>query len=133
MPATEQQIEDLVRTFYARARRHPDLSRVFSEVHDWEAHFQVVADFWSHALLGTTRYARSPFPIHLQLPIEPQHFEQWLTLFRQAASETLPADSTALALARAEHMTQSFKVGLFPFGTSRPVSAEQGKGLGKPV
>jgi len=84
-------------------------------VHDWEAHFQVVADFWSHALLGTTRYARSPFPIHINLPIERQHFEQWLTLFRQAASETLPADAAVQAVARAEHMSQSFRAGLFPF------------------
>jgi len=117
MPAvTEEQIAALVQTFYDRARAHPDLGKVFNNaVADWDHHLGIVRLFWAHVLLGDKRYNGHPFPVHLSLPIERQHFDQWLSLFRETAAETLPPEAATHALARAEHMAKSFKAGLFPF------------------
>ena len=41
--------------------------------------------------------------------------DRWLTLFRQTALEVLPADAAAMAISRAEQMTKSFRMGLFPW------------------
>jgi hemoglobin len=112
---TEDQISALVRVFYERARQHEDLGILFNAlIVDWDHHLSVVQDFWSHVLLGTSRYKSHPYPVHVGLPIKREHFEQWLGLFRPVAVETLPAQAAATAIARAELMAQSFRAGLFP-------------------
>jgi len=112
----EVRIAEMVRVFYDRARAHPDLGPLFgSAVTDWDQHVSIVVDFWSHALLGTDRYKGHPYPAHLGLSIRREHFGQWLEVFRVAAQQTLPDEAAKRAIARAEHMTESFKAGLFPF------------------
>jgi hemoglobin len=113
---TEQTISALVREFYERGRLDPLLGPVFDgAIGDWEDHFLIVADFWSHILLGTTRYQGRPFPAHVRLPVEPAHFDRWLELFGQTARDILPAAAAEQAITRATHMAASFKVGLFPW------------------
>jgi hemoglobin len=117
MPSvTEQQIAELVRSFYDRARAHPELGPLFNDaVSDWEDHLRIICDFWSHVLLGTGRYQGHAYPAHVSLPIRREHFDQWLGAFRVAAHETLPQAAASQAIARAERMTESFRCGLFPF------------------
>jgi hemoglobin len=112
----ESQIASLVRLFYERARAHPQLGPFFeTAITDWDHHLRVVEDFWSHALLGTQRYKGHPFPAHVDIGIQREHFDLWLSLFRPAATETLSEDLAHKAIARAEHMAESFRAGLFPF------------------
>jgi hemoglobin len=112
----EAAIAACVENFYAAALADEALGPMFREaIDDLPAHLQVIRDFWSHALLGTKRYEGSAFGAHMKLPIEWPHFDRWLALFEAAAREHLPADLAERALARARHMTQSFRVGLFPF------------------
>ena len=119
-PLSEAHIARLVQVFYERARAHPDLGPLFAaSVVDWDQHLGVVRDFWSRALLGTQRYQANPYPAHVGLPIRREHFEQWLALFRPAARETLPPEAAERAIARAEHMTESFRAGLFPLDPLR--------------
>lgn len=122
---TEPQIAELVRRFYHSARADCELGPLFeSAIGDWDGHLRTVADFWSHVLLGTRRYQGSPYQAHTHLPLEPAHFERWLALFRQAAGETLPSAAAERAIARAEHMAESFKAGLFAFpGRKGPILA----------
>ena len=120
----EQHITNLVTTFYARARAHPALGPFFETViTDWDHHLEVVQNFWSHALLGTQRYKGHPFPAHMDISIQREHFDQWLELFRPTALETLPEDLALKAIARAEHMAESFRAGLFPF--DRPAHTKE--------
>lgn len=113
---TEAQISALVHGFYRRARADALLGPLFeAAVADWEGHLTIVEDFWSHVLLGTGRYRGTPFGPHLRLPIEPEHFDRWLALFDETAAEVLPATAARQALAKATHMTDSFKAGLFPW------------------
>lgn len=115
-PATEKQIDELVRVFYARARAHAELGPLFeATIVDWDRHLQIVQDFWSHALKRTGRYRGHAYPAHVGLPIRREHFGLWLELFRGAALDTLPAEAADAAIASAEHMSESFRAGLFPF------------------
>lgn len=112
----EESIKTLVREFYGKARQDPLLGPIFnSAVEDWDIHLRVVADFWSKALLKTERYTGSPFPFHMKMPVEPEHFERWLALFEETAKTTLPAEYAAKAIAKARHMAESFKAGIFIF------------------
>lgn len=112
---TEAHLERLVQEFYAKARADELLGPIFSTfVDDWDHHLKIVQNFWSHALLGTSRYSGSPFPVHMELPIKREHFLRWVELFSETAHETLPPDSAAFAIGRAHHMAQSFHMGVQP-------------------
>lgn len=114
--ATEDDIAVLVTRFYDRARKDPELGPVLgAAIDDWERHHRIVIDFWSRTLLGTSRYRGHPYGVHARLPLRPEHFMRWLDLFRRTAAETLPAAAARCVVARAEHMAESFKAGLFTF------------------
>ena len=112
----EEAIKTCVSEFYGKARQDPLLGPIFNKtVVDWDVHLRVIANFWSKVLLQTDRYNGSPFVLHMNLPIEPEHFERWLALFEETVEATLPVEYATKALAKARHMGESFKVGIFPF------------------
>jgi hemoglobin len=112
----EAAISSCVRAFYQKAREDALLGPIFAAtVEDWDVHLRVVADFWSHALLGTDRYQGKPFVVHARLPVELEHFDRWVALFEETACATLPPDLAAKAIAKAHHVAASFKAGIFPF------------------
>ncbi|QGM99383.1 group III truncated hemoglobin [Methylocystis parvus] len=114
--AAEAAIRACVKRFYEIGGADPMLGPVFEKtIAELEPHLEIVANFWSHALLGTTRYQGTPFGVHVNLPIEVEHFGRWLSLFKKAAAETMPEALATAAIARADHMTQCFQSGLFPF------------------
>jgi hemoglobin len=114
----EQAIARCVRRFYERGGDDPLLGPVFaSAIPDLEGHLEIVADFWSRVLLGTNRYDGHPYPPHVGLPIEPEHFTRWIELFEDSCRENLPPARAAEAVARARHMSDSFQAGMFPFRT----------------
>ena len=84
-------------------------------IHDFDSHIVTVANFWSKSLLHTERYDGHPYTAHTHLPVEPEHFARWLELFTQAVRDNLPKTQAEQALAKATHMAECFKAGLFPF------------------
>lgn len=114
--AAEAAIRACVMRFYEKGGADPVLGPIFEKtIPELEPHLEIVSNFWSHALLGTTRYQGTPFGVHVKLPIEVEHFPRWLSLFTEAAKETMSEELASAAIARAEHMTQCFQSGLFPF------------------
>ncbi len=112
---TEEALDRLVRAFYAAAREDPLLGPVVAgAIADWDHHYEVVRNFWSRALIGTTRYNGFPFTAHVPLKLRPEHFERWLALFRVAAGATLPPEAARLAILKVEHMSLCFQAGLTP-------------------
>jgi hemoglobin len=112
----EQAIATLVRDFYAKARGDTVLGPIFNAaVDDWDVHLRVVANFWSKVLLQTDRYSGHPYVAHVKLPIELEHFGIWLRLFAETAKATLPPEFAEKAIAKAHHMAESFRSGMFPF------------------
>jgi hemoglobin len=115
-PEAEALITTMVRRFYDLALADDLLGPMFrATIPDLDEHYGIVGDFWSHALLGTSRYKRgTPFTHHTQLQVEEAHFDRWMAAFTRAVGETLPFPLDALALKRAAHMTESFKMGMLP-------------------
>jgi hemoglobin len=110
---TEQQISVLVDTFYAKVRRDPELGPIFNAiVGDWPHHLATLKDFWSTILLTSGRYKGDPMMTHLQLPLDPDHFDLWLTLFAETAVEVFPPDQFVRVIAMSQRMAQNFKSGM---------------------
>ena len=115
-PSQEAMIRAFVLRFYEITRADPELGPLFeAAIKDWDAHVNIVASFWSTALLGTKRYAGTAYAPHVGLPIEEHHFGRWLTALDRAGKDTLPPELAERAMARARHMAMSFKAGLLPF------------------
>jgi hemoglobin len=113
--AIEKAIDAFVRSFYAKGLADPLIGPIFAAIPDLEGHLAIIANFWSKSLLRTERYEGHPFAVHINLPVEPEHFTRWLELFTESARETLPATQAEQAIAKASHMSQCFQGGLFPF------------------
>lgn len=112
----EAAIDACVRNFYAKGRNDDLLGPLFNlHIADWERHLKRIQDFWSRTLLGTARYSGHPYPAHMHLPVEPEHFTRWLALFEETARQTLDATLAEKAIGRARHMSVSFQAGIFPF------------------
>ncbi len=112
----ERAIATCVREFYGKARKDPQIGPIFnSMVDDWDVHMRVITNFWSKVLLQTERYSGHPFVAHAKLPIELEHFDIWLRLFTETVREFMPGDYGDKSIAKAEHMAESFRCGLFPF------------------
>ena len=112
---SEGELRELVRAFYAEAMNDPLIGPVFARnVADWDHHFDIVQNFWSRALLGTTRYTGSPFTPHLSLNLKPEFFDRWIALFKTTAERHLKPAAAHAAIARVEHMSVCFQAGLYP-------------------
>ena len=82
----------LLRHFYADVRQHNEIGPIFlAQIHDWPAHLEKIADFWSGATGGPGRY-NGPMPQrHFPLRLEAPHFEAWLDLWRRHCRAQLRA------------------------------------------
>lgn len=124
----EPEIELLVRRFYSRIRADETLGPIFEQAigDDWEPHLQKMFSFWSSVMLMTGRYKGQPMVAHMRLKlVEPEHFDHWLTLFRETAEDTCDAETAAAFLLRAERIANSLKLGMF----FNPATAEIRKNL----
>jgi len=111
--ATEAQVEQLVRRFYDAARADPLLGPVFdAHVGDWDNHFELLQDFWSHLLRRTGRYQGRPLPKHVELPVDATHFARWLELFSATARDTLSAEAAEFAIDRAQRVAKTFRAAI---------------------
>jgi hemoglobin len=111
---TEPMIRDLVHTFYGRVRQDAVLGPIFnSVVEDWDEHLAKLCDFWSSVTLMTGRYKGTPMKVHANLPqIAPEHFVQWLGLFRATAADICPPEAAALFVDRSERIAESLQMGI---------------------
>jgi hemoglobin len=110
---TEAEISNLVDTFYAKVRLDTDIGPIFNAiVGDWPHHLATLKDFWSTVLLTTGRYKGDPMMTHLQLPLDPDHFERWLALFAETATEVFTPDHAALVIVKSQRIAQNFKAGI---------------------
>lgn len=110
----EPMVAAVVSAFYAKARRDELIGPVFNRIiaaDRWPEHIQTITDFWSSMLLGTQRYVGRPMPKHVAIPeLNDEHFQRWLTLFRETAQELCPPQIAALFVERAERIGYSFRI-----------------------
>lgn len=108
------EISLLVDSFYAKVRRDPAIGPIFNAaVDDWPAHLALLKDFWSTVLLIRPGYKGDPLSVHLELPIQPGHFERWLQLFAETAHEVMPADHAAIVITKSHRIAGSLQRVIF--------------------
>ena len=106
-------LSGLVHGFYDRVRTDPLLGPVFAErITDWGPHLEKMVEFWSSVALMTGRYHGAPMPKHLPLPVEGEHFDRWLDLFRQTAFEVCPPQGAEWVIERAERIAGSIHINI---------------------
>ncbi|WP_121249268.1 group III truncated hemoglobin [Mucilaginibacter phyllosphaerae] len=108
---TLDDIKLLVDTFYQRIQGDELLGPIFNErIQDnWPIHLDKMYRFWQTVLLEQYTYNGRPFPPHAQLPVEPEHFTQWLALFTQTVDELFTGDKATEAKWRAGKMADMFQ------------------------
>ena len=110
---TEEEISTLVDRFYAKVQLDPEIGPIFNEtIEDWPTHLALLKNFWSTVMLTTGRYKGDPMMTHLQLPLEPSHFNRWLALFAETARQVLRADHAVAIIAKSERIAANFKAGM---------------------
>lgn len=100
---SEALLRQVVTAFYDRVRDDDLLGPIFVER---------MTAFWSSVTLKTGRYHGRPVPAHLPLPIEGQHFERWLVLFRQTAGELCSPEGAACMIEAAERIARSLRMSI---------------------
>ncbi len=123
---SEVLIEELVRRFYGRVREDALLGPVFGRnITEWEPHLETMMAFWSSVTRMTGRYKGNPVPKHKALAeVTPEHFDRWLQLFRETASDVCPPEAAALFVDRAERIAQSLQLSMFGLPELRAVSRQ---------
>lgn len=108
---TEDDIANLVHTFYGKVRKDEILFPAFDPVikDNWPAHLQKMVDFWSTLLLYTKKYNGDPLSKHLPLPVSKVHFDKWLSLFEETVDEMFSGTLAQNAKMRANSIAKIMK------------------------
>lgn len=110
---TDAGVATLVATFYGRARKDDLLGPIFNRaVTDWDEHIAQITDFWSSVMLRTGRYSGRPLNPHLRLPLQAEHFDRWLALFEETATELFSAEIAHEFMIRARRMADNFELAI---------------------
>lgn len=115
----------MVNSFYSNVREDDMIGPIFNNVigDQWPQHLEKMYTFWQTVLLSEKTYHGRPFPPHATLPIQAEHFERWLTIFRSTVTTLFAGEKANEALWRAEKMATmfNFKVSQFQNKTYKPL------------
>lgn len=109
-------IDVLMRDFYARLLSDPEISYVFTDVAkiDLEAHFPTIGDFWEQNLLHTGNYKNNVLKIHQYLnqmeKLSATLFEIWLGHFYIAIDANFYGENSEKAKTRALSVATIMKI-----------------------
>jgi len=103
-------IQLLVDTFYSKVRKNPVIGGIFeSSIEDWPTHLEILYSFWESLLFDKNTYTGNPLAVHMAMPLEEQHFEVWLGLWRETHEELFVGPRSQEAIQRAELIAQIFQ------------------------
>lgn len=98
-----EEIAEMVRRFYADVTMDDLLGPMFNDVAkvDWSEHLPKLTAFWCRALLSKPGYEGNPLRAHTEVhrkqAFRPEHFERWLSLFRDTLELGWTGPNTARA------------------------------------
>lgn len=110
-------IKLLVDTFYGKVRANEVLGHIFEKrIQDnWPTHLDKMYRFWQTILLEARTYSGTPFAPHATMPINAEHFENWLVLFHQTVDDLFEGKVADEAKWRANKMAELFQIKLQHF------------------
>lgn len=98
-----------VDAFYLKVQQDDLIGPIFNDViSDWQPHLQKMYLFWNAALFGVPGFKGNPFARHAPLPINTEHFDRWLKLFRETIDEAFEGEMAENTKKRAELMAAMF-------------------------
>lgn len=112
----DEGLRQVVNAFYARVRADAALGPIFEDaIHDWPAHLDTLAAFWSSVMLTSGRYKGQPVPAHRKhgSRITPALFDRWLALWAQTTDALMAPDAAAALQARARRIADSLQLAMF--------------------
>ncbi|HKL17564.1 MAG TPA: group III truncated hemoglobin [Halalkalibaculum sp.] len=112
--SNDEDIKELVHTFYDRIQRDERLGYIFNEAAgvDWDKHLPRMVDFWSNLIFQTNRYRGRPFRQHLPLPIKRGDFERWFGIWSRTVDEMFEGKNADHAREMAAKIASSFSLRL---------------------
>lgn len=113
MPTPITNLDDiklLVNTFYAKVQKDDLIGPIFNGIIQdrWEEHLSKMYAFWQTILLDQHTYSGRPFPPHVGLPVQADHFQRWMMLFTQTVDELFEGEKANEAKLRGEKMATMF-------------------------
>ena len=111
---TEQDVELMVDSFYAKVNQDPLLAYVFNDFAEvnWESHLDKMYKFWNTLIFGVQSYKGNPFAAHVPLPVDKTHFERWLSLFEENMDELFAGEVAEHTKLRAKSIAYVFSTKL---------------------
>lgn len=105
-----EDIQLMVDTFYGQIREDDLIGPIFNEVIQdrWPEHLGKMYTFWQTVLLDEHTYFGRPFPPHSKLPVEKEHFERWISLFRGTIDRFFKGEKAEKAKSQGEKMAEMF-------------------------
>ncbi len=86
-------LASLLRHFYSDIRQHKLVGPVFNEhIQDWPAHLEIIGSFWARLTGGPSAYSGGMPAKHLDLGLNPNHFQAWLQLWEFNCRTYLKSD-----------------------------------------
>lgn len=108
--STPEHIRLLVDSFYGKVRVDPLIGGIFNGVikDQWPEHLAKMYRFWGTVLLGEQSYQGAPMRPHLDMPLQQEHFDRWLSHFRATVHEHFAGSAAELAISNGERMADMF-------------------------
>lgn len=108
-----QELEDvkaMVDQFYGKIREDQMLGPIFQNViqDNWPEHLDKMYRFWQTVLLEERTYSGRPFVPHMNLPVQKEHFDRWLFLFRETVDELFSGHKAHAAKMQGQRMAEMF-------------------------
>ena len=117
----------LVQRFYEKIRRDALLGPIFNSlISDWDAHLELLTDFWESQLFLKRTYLGNPIAVHQQVDaavqhtITPEHFGLWLNLWFETLDEGFEGETAWIAKNRAQKMSTMFYLQLYEARQGKP-------------
>lgn len=110
----------LVTTFYGKVRIDKTLGPIFNQIiSDWEAHFELLTDFWETQLFLKRKYHGNPVTAHQEVDqkmghtVTSEHFGLWLNLWFETIDELFNGETAWIAKNRAQKMSTMLFLKIF--------------------
>lgn len=119
---SRDEVSLLVNTFYAKVRKDELLGPIFNGIiDDWDAHLELLTDFWETNLLYKRKYFGNPMSAHVQVDqqiggtVSEMHFGVWINLWINTLDELFDANDEVAKIAknRARHMGTFLHLNIF--------------------
>jgi len=114
---TKENLNKLVLKFYAKVVKDDLIGPIFIDVlgkdmksETWQAHIQLLTDFWASIALGDRAYTGSPFAPHVEFRdrLSIKAFEQWMKLFFETLNTIYEPELAQRFLARSKNIAGNF-------------------------